>query len=382
MVNFLEIALEKPLDQETKDVLNESHKASKSLIYVIDDLLHSTDSNFQAPLQMVNVNFNLSEGVMTILDRFRKHASQKALSFNVESVSNPHLRLRGDLQKLQHAIISLISNAIQYTNEGGVGVCVTALPAIEGNYLVTVTVQDTGIGMSEDALNTLFQEFEQVPDEEVDSEGRSMPEGSSGPGLQSVLGMGLALVARFVRQCGGQIRGKSTLGQGSTFLLDVPLQPAGDENAPRRAGLTTHNDNLDSKVPVHRASPNDTSSAFTTVAARSSTDLATGQEAMSQADSDPVRHSTVSSAMVPRSAEVTTPPVSKQVERPTILVADDNSVNLNILKRRLQKMGYDVKTSLNGQECFETFQEQYNLLCFVLMDINASGNQPMYRTIC
>jgi hypothetical protein len=65
VVNCLEIALEKPLDQETKDILTDSHNASKSLIYVIDDLLHLTDTIYQAPLATTFDTFKLRESVHT-----------------------------------------------------------------------------------------------------------------------------------------------------------------------------------------------------------------------------------------------------------------------------------------------------------------------------
>jgi hypothetical protein len=387
-VNYLEIALEKPLDQATKDILTESHKASRSLIYVIDDLLHLTDSSYQAPLPMVYVNFRLSDSVMTTLDSLRKHARRKALFFNIDQAADLPLRLRGDPQRFQAAITHLVTNAIQYTDEGGVNIYVDARPTTDGVYLVTVTVQDTGTGMSEDGLNELFQEFEQVPDEDSGSEDSAVVENtgrSSTPKEKVMLGMGLALVARYIRQCGGQIRGQSTLGQGSTFALDVPLQPAKEDSISLPSALTTYHDFSDSKVSVCRQSPSAAGamlSTLTTVAASSSNDSATASEVRSRAYADSDQHSKVNATNVSPIDTENKLPIPPQIEKLAMLVADDNSVNLSILKRRLENMGYDVKTSLDGQECFETFQEQYDSTDFILMDINVSRAHPAYRTMC
>jgi PleD family two-component response regulator len=62
--------------------------------------------------------------------------------------------------------------------------------------------------------------------------------------------------------------------------------------------------------------------------------------------------------------------VAPRLEKLSVLVADDNSVNLSIFKRRLEKLGHEVKTSLDGQECFDAFQEHRDAIHFILMDIN------------
>lgn len=327
---------------------------------------------------MVYVNFRLSDSVMATLDPLRRHARRKALSFNIDQAADLPLRLRGDLQRFETAITHLVTNAIQYTDEGRVNIYVDAQPTTDGVYLVTVTVQDTGTGMSEDALNELFQEFEQVPDENSGSGDSVVLENtgrSSTPEEKVMLGMGLALVARYIRQCGGQIRGKSTLGQGSTFALDVPLQYPKENSIRPQSGLTTYHDFSDSKVSVCRQSPSAAEampSTLTTVAASSSNDSATGSEVRSQAYADSDQHSKVNATNVSPVDAENKLPIPLQIEKLAVLVADDNSVNLSILKRRLEKMGHDVKTSLDGQECFEIFQEQYHSTDFILMDINVS----------
>lgn len=390
IVNFLEIALEKSLDQETKDVLTESQHASKSLIYVIDDLLHLTDSSYQMPLPMADFSFSLSESVMTTLGPLQKHASQKALSFNIDQATNLTVRLRGDLQRFQQAIIHLVTNAIRYTEEGSIDVCISARPTTEDTYLVTVTVRDTGVGMPQDALDELFQEFEQVPDEPMrPRESVSVLHGTEEklliPKAEVVLGLGLALVARYIRQCGGQIRGKSSQGQGSTFALDVPLRIDKDEFNTQRSGSTSPNGSPHGKVFAHLTSPTSTESTISSqIIASSPSDI---DPAASQQERPPLyagsdRLSNVSSKTVSPSTTVKESPITSQTGKLAVLVADDNPINLSLLKRRLEKMGHDITTSVDGQDCFETFRRQCNTLHFILMDINACRPRHLYTIIC
>jgi two-component sensor histidine kinase len=370
------MALEKKLDQETKDVLTESHFASKSLIYVIDDLLHSTGSAYQPPLPMVHINFDLRKIVETTLDQLQKHATQKRLSFSVYQDDDVPTHVFSDLQRFQQAVTQLVINAIEHTQTGGVAIHLTARPTTEGYCVVHILVQDTGIGMSERDLDELFQELEQVPDEDIGSREIS----AHGTQKQAKLGLGLALVARYIKQCGGQVRGKSVQFAGSTFSLDIPMQIGKEDTLASLVSSATS-----SVFPEDRSRGRSLGSI-----ARPTTDspISSGTSPNFQLHIDrPGRNSEQSPSHVDprqehilaiRSASPNVRPMSPVKEKPAVLIADDNSVNLSILKRRLERMGHEVKTSVDGQQCFEVYQEHQRATHFILMDINVCNVLPLF----
>ncbi|KAF1832399.1 hypothetical protein BDW02DRAFT_571042 [Decorospora gaudefroyi] len=380
VVNYLEIALEKPLDQETKDVLTESHSASKSLIYVIDDLLHLTGGGYQPPLPMVHASFDLTTTTQETLDQLQKHVVQKALTFDiVRDTKVPHF-VCGDPQRLQQALTRLLENAIQHTKKGGISVHIGVRSTTEEYCVIQLAVQDTGSGMTERELDDLFQEFEQVPDEDLDS-GETMvvvekrDEFSEGE-KEAKLGLGLALVARYIKQCGGQIRGKSTVGEGSTFALDIPMQLwKEDGKGPLSRSPSSDAADNDRRGRIARKSSVGPADVPTAPSAAASSLQLYVDPARRHREQSPRSASSSGQEFTPVPAEtpVTMSEATSEVpptEKPTVLVADDNPVNLSVLMRRLQKMGHSVRTSLDGQQCFEIFQKHQQQVDFILMDIN------------
>ena len=107
-----------------------------------------------------NVTFELLKDVETILGRSRAHAVRKHLSFVVNQDAEIPPLLRGDLPRFQDALTNLISNAIQYTTEGSINIHIWARAVTSDDCVIQVVVSDTGIGMSEQQLDDLFQEFE------------------------------------------------------------------------------------------------------------------------------------------------------------------------------------------------------------------------------
>jgi CheY-like chemotaxis protein len=392
VVNYLEIALEKRLDQETKDVLTESHSASKSLIYVIDDLLNLTGNAYQAPLPMIHVIFDIRDTVHTTLDRFQKHATQKGLSFEISEDDIPQY-VCSDLQRFQQALTQLVTNALNHTEKGGVKIHLRARLTAKDYCVIQVSVQDTGIGITERELDRLFQEFEQVPDEDVDSGQVTVSDtkGLSTSKKSAKLGLGLALVARYIKQCGGRVRGASVAGRGSIFSLDIPMQLGKEDElasvSPSVPTSTTPS-GLDEDRSENIARRPALSSAAPT-SFQKHLDRVRGHSERSPARSDreqgsvlAIRSASPRAVREPRPASSNTEkPAFPNTGKPVVLIADDNSVNLTILKRRLEKMGHQVKTSVDGQDCFDVYQEHWYTVHLILMDISVSTSSPPRRRL-
>lgn len=234
IINYLEIALESPLDPETRDNLMRSHSASKSLIYVINDLLDLTRTEEGQDLSMDGI-FDLSNTVHEAISLFKSDAERKNISLVVVEYPGLPRLAKGDQSRLRQAISNIVGNAVKNTNMGGVKVEVWAPEALDDRCQVEIVIQDTGVGISPKRLDMLFQELEQVQTAE---EGENLPRlgqtfnGHSKIPGQKMLGLGLAIVARTIRNVNGQLRLRSEEGKGTQFTIVIPLKlPSESERA-------------------------------------------------------------------------------------------------------------------------------------------------------
>ena len=227
IINYLEIALEGPLDRETRDNLARSHSASKSLIYVINDLLALTRIEEGQDLVKDEI-FDLRQVIFEATDQFRVDTDRKKLSFEVVEYPGLPSHVKGDPARVRQVISNVTANAVKHTSAGGLKIEVWAGSIQEGKCDIEIAVEDTGEGISPAKLNTLFGEFEQIHMEEGDILSGSHKENASSNALskipgQKVLGLGLAVVVRAIKNMNGQLRLKSEEGKGSRFTLRVPF---------------------------------------------------------------------------------------------------------------------------------------------------------------
>ena len=230
IINYLEIALEGAIDQETRDNLSRSHSASKSLIYVINDLLDLTKTEEGHNLIKDEV-FDLPATVREATDSFTGDANRKNIKYEViENAGVPQF-VSGDQRRVRQAVSNITANAIQNTNNGSVKVETWLAKRVDNHVDIDIVVQDSGVGMSPDKLDALFRELEQVQTESDEGlEEKLAPDPLSLPGEQPprTLGLGLALVARIVRNMNGQLRLKSEEGKGSRFVIQLGFELAED----------------------------------------------------------------------------------------------------------------------------------------------------------
>ena len=229
IINYLEIALEGDLDQETRDNLAKSHSASKSLIYVINDLLDLTKTENGLDLVKDEI-FDFPSTVREATEIFKGDAKKKGIDFNLIQHPGIPTLVQGDQRKVRQAVLNLTANAMQHTIVGSVHVELS-LAEKDGNQVaIDIGVQDTGAGMSDERLDALFRDLEQVStDDDLfgahDTESESEAEGKEVVAKKKrTLGLGLAVVARIVRNMDGQLRLKSELGHGSRFVIQLPFQ--------------------------------------------------------------------------------------------------------------------------------------------------------------
>ncbi|KAJ5773728.1 hypothetical protein N7457_008624 [Penicillium paradoxum] len=224
IINYLEIALEGALDDETRESLTKSHSASKSLIYVINDLLDLTNTEKGQEL-IKDESFDLQGTFEEAAQMLSGEAKRKNISYTVSVHPGIPSSVFGDQRRVRQVLSNVISNAIQNTQSGAVTTEMwrSANQTIPGHVGVEVMVVDTGTGMSRDKLEALFQELEQVSTDESyysrEEENQQQQLDSPKQSRPRVLGLGLALAARIVRNMQGQLGVRSEEGKGSRFKI-------------------------------------------------------------------------------------------------------------------------------------------------------------------
>lgn len=190
-----------PLNEEQQKQLGMVNSAGHHLLALINDVLDlvKIEAGQTAP------KFE-SVRVCDVLDSVRGIMAPLADERGVEltTAGCEHVTLVTDRRRLEQILLNLLSNAIKFTSEGSVAVLATSEPQA-----VRFEVTDTGVGIPEDALESIFNEFTQI-----ERSDRVRPEGT---------GLGLAISRRLATLLGGRISARSHVGSGSVFVLEVPL---------------------------------------------------------------------------------------------------------------------------------------------------------------
>lgn len=376
IVNYLEMALETNIDSTTRDLLEKAHKASRSLIYVIDDLLNLTKAE-DGPVSRVGNAFDLGGTVSDVITAFRKEAIRKGLDLTVSTHQGIPEMVKGDPSRLRQVLSNITSNAFQHSVSGGIKVEICPISTSDTSSVVGITVQDVGLGMSEAQLDDLFQEFEQV----IDEDNRSLshdntPEGGMDGKLMSSLGVGLAVVARYVRNMNGQIRVSSELGKGTIFGIELPFEHAQPGDLRTQAGLakkylltrTTSSDSFPtSPIPEEAVVEQ-----FERSLKLDTTDESLKpQHVRSLSYDSETRGKTNKPSSVSQISQASSidGEGSKDIPCLSILIAEDNPINAKLLSRRLLKLGHKVEVAYDGQECFDYFASRIRSVDVILMDI-------------
>jgi signal transduction histidine kinase len=208
LVSLLSRNRAEPLGPRQRETVNRLEKSITMLIQLVNDLLDL--SRLQARRMQIKVHeFDVAELMDSIYNGLRQTASDKGIDFKYE-VEPKMPQITSDQTKVTQVITNLASNAIKFTPTGG---SVTLKAGTGPKDMWRVEVIDTGMGIAEDEVRLIFEEFRQV--------NVSNPNHSGGTGL------GLPISKRLVELLGGRIKVISTLGLGSSFTVIWPLDVRG-----------------------------------------------------------------------------------------------------------------------------------------------------------
>lgn len=208
IIGFTKVVLKTELNDKQKEYLNAIKLSGDALIVLINDILDLAKVD-AGKMTFEASPFNLKTSILDMLNLFEARILEKNLLLVIdydESIPNV---LLGDSIRLHQIILNLVSNALKFTSHGTITVSTKLKTESDENVEIEFSVKDTGIGISENHLDKIFDNFQQA------TSGTSRLYGGTG--------LGLAIVKQLVEYQKGSVRVDSKLGQGSTFSFVLPL---------------------------------------------------------------------------------------------------------------------------------------------------------------
>lgn len=234
ILGFSEILLKEEKKPTTSRHLHIIHDSAKSLLALLNDILDSTKLE-RGSFMLEEVSFSLKNLCQQVYASMRLIAQSKELQFGMELDPNLADYYLGDPLRIQQILNNLLGNAIKFTEKGHVHLSVKCK-----NGGVVISVSDTGIGMTQEQLERVFQPFAQA-----DS---SISRRFGGTGL------GITIVHQLIEAMQGKLHVNSVLNQGSEFVASIPLlstTQTEDQRATIRSTLPALNILLVDDLPLN-----------------------------------------------------------------------------------------------------------------------------------
>ncbi len=180
--------------------------ASESLLSLVNDLLDISKME-SGKMHLVPEEYDTHEMLRSIVSMIRMRSTQKELTFDVVVDEILPGRLYGDQGKIKQIVLNLLTNAVKYTDVGGLALTVSMEERVDDTCSLAFSVKDTGIGVKEEDMDRLFSAYERL-DEQKNS------------GIQGT-GLGLEISRKFAELMGGTLTCESEYGKGSEFILKI-----------------------------------------------------------------------------------------------------------------------------------------------------------------
>jgi len=217
---LLELVLSSSLQPDQRDYLSTAHASARELLRIVDAILDYSKLDAER-LELETIGLNLRELVNGVAQLLQRTAESKGLRLSVTIDPNVRLAVRGDPVRLRQVLTNLVSNAIKFTERGGVHIQVSKRTETRDHHEIVFAVRDTGIGIAPEVAAKLFRPFSQAD--------------ASTTRVFGGTGLGLAICKRLVDLMGGHLGVKSEIGKGSLFWFSVPLLKAVGDLQVRRS---------------------------------------------------------------------------------------------------------------------------------------------------
>ncbi|MCB2221920.1 MAG: response regulator [Bacteroidetes bacterium] len=206
---FLDQLLKKPIEESIKDTLQIIKSSSDHLVRIINDILDFSKLQ-SGKMKLEQTDFNPRDFMQEIRMLFENQANENNTKLLFEVHEKFPEVILGDPIRLKQILINLIGNAIKFTKNGTVSCKITAEDQISNNLVMNLVVEDTGIGIGEENLEKIFEDFTQAESDTSRKFGGT--------------GLGLSIVKQLIDLHQGKIRVESQKNQGSKFICKIPYK--------------------------------------------------------------------------------------------------------------------------------------------------------------
>ncbi|MFH1118387.1 MAG: ATP-binding protein [Bacteroidota bacterium] len=207
IIGFSDQLINTPLNRVQMEYLGAVRRSSRHLLETVNDILDLSRLG-AGKLQLEKIPFRLRDILDDVIIPFKLSASEKGIEFEAVCNINGNEVLEGDPLRLKQILYNLLSNALKFTERGTVSVS-CGMECSEDICDAIISVKDTGIGISPEKLNDIFEDFRQAESSQARRFGGS--------------GLGLAISRRLARIQQGDITVESTPGAGSEFIVRIPF---------------------------------------------------------------------------------------------------------------------------------------------------------------
>ena len=301
IVGAADLLLDSPLDAEADRYANMVRTSADHLLQIINDILDFTKLD-AGRLELETLSFSVQDVIDGVVSLLLPRARGKHIGLEALHDISPGRRLLGDPGRIRQVLFNLVDNAIKFTAEGKVSIHAKVTQTSPGSVILSCEVRDTGIGIPDDVIPSLFQDFSQLD--------ASISRRFGGTGL------GLAICKKLSVMMGGTVEVASEVGKGSRFTCTFQLGDAGEVDIADDHKATIPSAARD--VPIRPREDN--------VVPLPAAGAARRQETQ----------------------ETRTTRGQKRV-----LLAEDNVTNQMITSAMLEKLGYHVNVVANGLEAVE-----------------------------
>jgi PAS domain S-box-containing protein len=209
ILGFTDLLIETKLDPQQKEYVELVNTSGQNLLVIINDILDL--SKIEAgKMTFESIDFNLPQMLQKLRDMFMPKATSKQLKLGFyPSESLPEF-VKGDPTRLFQIFNNLLSNSLKFTEKGEVSISAEVLVRDDETAKIEFLVSDTGIGIPEDKLDSIFESFTQAAEDTTRKFGGT--------------GLGLTIVKKLIELQGGEISVISRVGAGSTFRVTLPMK--------------------------------------------------------------------------------------------------------------------------------------------------------------
>jgi PAS domain S-box-containing protein len=214
IIGFTRLLLNSELSFEQINYLNSIRISGENLIVIINDILDF--SKIEAgKMNINNIEFCFHKMLNHVIDLEKNIAKENNLFLKLEIEEDVPQVVLGDSVRINQILLNLISNSIKFTHEGGVTISVKNIGKQEDCELISIICKDTGIGISPEKQDSVFESFIQAKGDTTRKYGGT--------------GLGLTIVKKLVTLMGGSISVESEVDQGASFMVELPLKAIKEE---------------------------------------------------------------------------------------------------------------------------------------------------------